>query len=253
MVLAEREGPRGRVRAFTPSDVDTVRALYDRAAAGENGMIDRAPFIWDRRMRLPDHDVRGFIVEGESGPEGYSFLYQDKSTGLRSSLHVTDHVAVTGAALRTLVELYADHRSMGSYVEWFGRLSDPLLMVLRETRTKVELFFPWMIRIVDVERAFAERGYPVGLDTEIHLAVKDELIASNDDRFIVRIGGERAEVRRGGEGRIATGVRGLASIWSGFLTPATARQCGLLDGPEEELARAAAVFAGPAPWMPDMF
>src|ERR1700752_1997217 len=110
-----------------------------------------------------------------------------------------------------------------------------------------------MIRVVDVHRALEERGYPAGLETELHLVVKDELIAANDDKFVVRIAGGRAEVRRGGEGRITTGIRGLAPIWSGFLTPLMAKRCGLLDGPDDDLARAAAAFAGPAPWMPDMF
>jgi predicted acetyltransferase len=253
LVPADRDGERGRVRAFVPGDVDAIRALYDRSAAAENGMLDRSPFLWDRRMRLPDHEVRGFVIEGASGPEGYAFLYQDRTTDPRTSVHVTDQIAVTPAAVRSIIDLYGDHRSMGSYVEWYGRLSDPLLMMLRETRTKVELHYPWMIRVVDVHRALEERGYPAGLEAELHLAVKDELIAANDDRFVVRIGGGRAEVRRGGEGRIAMGIRGLAPIWSGFLTPLMAKRCGLLDGPDDELTRAAAAFAGPAPWMPDMF
>ena len=142
---------------------------------------------------------------------------------------------------------------MASTVEWFGHLPDPFLMVLEEARADVQLFYPWMIRIVDVERALTERGYPEGIEVELHWEVQDPLIPQNQGRFIQRISEGCAQVERGGEGRIVTGVRGLASIYSGFLTPEAARLVRLLDGPPEDLRRARLVFGGPPPWMSDMF
>ncbi len=248
-----KPGAARTLRAATPADVETIHGLYDRFVAAENGPIHRNAFLWDRRMNVPEQDTRGFLVEGSEGPEGYCFLYQERKQGFRSALYVADHVALTAAAARTLLSFYADHRSMGSTVEWFGCMHDPFLTALREARISCDLFFPWMIRIVDVQRAFAERGYPVGLETEIHLAVQDELIPANQDRFVVTIASGAGEARRGGKGTITLGIRGLASMWAGFLSPRAARACGLLDGPDDELARAAPVFAGPAPWMPDMF
>jgi predicted acetyltransferase len=249
---AKKDGSRA-IRAVPPAEHDTIHQLYDRFAAGENGPIHRNAFLWDRRMNVPDQDTRAFLVEGDAGPEGYCSLYQERKHGFRSMLHVVDQVALTPAAARTLLSFYADHRSMGSTVEWFGALHDPLLTALREARISCDLFFPWMIRIVDVQRAIAERGYPVGLEAEFHLAVKDELIAANNDRFVVRVAGGKAEARRGGKGTIQLGIRGLASMWAGFLSPRAARACGLLDGPDDELDRAAPAFAGSPPWMPDMF
>ncbi len=253
LALADRPAPLAPLRAFTPADFETVRGLYDRWAARECGPIDRTPFLWDRKTSVPDQNVNGYLVQGEAGPEGYTFVYQSRGSGLRASLHVTDHVALTARAARTLLTFYADHQSMGVDVEWFGRVPDPFLMLLREARTQVELNFPWMIRIVDVERALVERGYAPGVETEVHFDVKDELIPSNAARFVLNVSGGRGEVARGGEGRIATGIHGLASIYSGFLTPEAAKRSGLLDGPEAELDRAALAFTGPPPWMPDMF
>jgi len=48
-------------------------------------------------------------------------------------------------------------------------------------------------------------------------------------------------------------VRGLSPLYSGYLPPAALKAVGYLDGPDEDVALLATVFAGPAPWMPDHF
>jgi predicted acetyltransferase len=253
LAVAGERRPRLPLRLATPSDFDAIQELYNQFAVGESGPIDRTRFIWDRRMSPPDRTVRGFLVEGASGPEGYVFLDESRKDKPRYSVHVTDMVARTEDAARTLAGFLADHRSMASTVEWFGHLPDPFLMVLEEARAELALFYPWMIRIVDVERALTERGYAEGIEAELHWEVQDPLLSANHGRFIQRVSGGRAEVTRGGEGRIVTGVRGLAAIYSGFITPETARLVRLMDGPAEDLKRARLVFSGPPPWMPDMF
>jgi len=253
LALAGERRPRLPMRLVTPKDFDTVFELYNDFAAGENGPIDRSRFIWDRRMNPPDRTVRGFLVEGKNGPEGYVFFDENRKDKPRYTVHVTDMVARSEDAARTLMAMFGDHRTMASTVEWFGHLPDAFLMVLDEARTDVSLFYPWMIRIVDVERALTERGYAEGIETELHWEVQDPLIPQNQGRFIQRISGGRAQVERGGEGRIVTGVRGMASVYSGFLTPETARMVRLLDGPPDDLRRARLVFSGPPPWMSDMF
>ena len=59
--------------------------------------------------------------------------------------------------------------------------------------------------------------------------------------------------REGGRGGLRVDVRGLAALYSGRLSPEELRVTGLLDGEPRDLAAAALAFAGPAPWMPDMF
>lgn len=253
LAQAGERRPRLPMRLVTAQDFETVQQLYNSFAAEESGPIDRTRFIWDRRMNPPERTVRGFLVEGENGPEGYVFYDESRKDKMRYTLHITDIVARSEDAARTLMGFFGDHRTMASTIEWFGHLSDPFLMVIEESRADVQLFYPWMIRIVDVERALTERGYPEGIEAELHWELKDSLIPQNQGRFIQRISGGRAQVERGGEGRIVTGVRGLASVYSGFLTPEAARIVRLLDGPAEDLRRARLVFGGPPPWMSDMF
>ena len=60
-------------------------------------------------------------------------------------------------------------------------------------------------------------------------------------------------VKPGGEGRLQLDVRGLAPLYTGYLSPQALRAAGLLDGPEADLRSAAAAFAGPVPWMREGF
>lgn len=57
----------------------------------------------------------------------------------------------------------------------------------------------------------------------------------------------------GGRGEIKIDVHGLATVYSGHLSPRGFQTDGYVDGPIEALNAAAAIFSGPQPWMPDMF
>jgi predicted acetyltransferase len=70
---------------------------------------------------------------------------------------------------------------------------------------------------------------------------------------VLELGNQGADVRRGGDGRLRVDIRGLAPLYSGFASPYALVRTGLLSGDEVSLASAAAIFAGPAPCMVDMF
>jgi predicted acetyltransferase len=62
-----------------------------------------------------------------------------------------------------------------------------------------------------------------------------------------------ADVKRGGRGELRCGIRGLAPLYSGLFSPPALQQLGWIDGPREALSSAARAFAGPEPWMPEIF
>ena len=113
----------------------------------------------------------------------------------------------------------------------------------------------WMLRLVDVAAALAERGYPRGVRGEVDLEVRDDLLPWNHGRLTLEVADGVAEVRRGGngDGVIALDVRGLASIYSGFAAPAELVPTGLVAGDADDLARLGSIFAGPSPWLSDGF
>ena len=77
---------------------------------------------------------------------------------------------------------------------------------------------------------------------------------ANAGRWTLRVEEGRGRVERGGRGRIALDARGLAALYSGFHGADTLAAFGRLKASApEDLATAVALFAGPTPWMPDMF
>ena len=101
--------------------------------------------------------------------------------------------------------------------------------------------------------ALSARGYPAGIDAELHLEVRDDLLPSNNGRFVLTIADRRASVRSGGTGQMRLHVRDLAALYSGYMTPSELQAAGSLEGSDAALATAAQIFAGPRPWTPDMF
>ena len=178
--------------------------------------------------------------------------------GNQSSLHgheleVIDLVALTAEAGRRLLTLLVDHRSTAKYVSWCGAPADPLLCLLAEQPCEIADHIGWMLRLVDVRAVLMARGYPAGQTAELHLQVTDDVLEHNHRRFLLRVADSQAAVAEGGRGDLRIDVRGLAAVYTGRLTPAELKATGYVDGPDDALRVAEALFAGPAPWMPDLF
>lgn len=95
-----------------------------------------------------------------------------------------------------------------------------------------------------------KRGYGEGVSAEAHLDVRDDVLPTNNARFVVEVSGGRARVRKGGRGSAKIDVRGLAALYSGFMSPRELVATGYVDGPCDALGP---VFAGPHPWMGEIF
>lgn len=239
---------------ITDRDQPHVASIYHKKAALQNGHLDRGKYIWDRIKAPVDKHCRGFMVHGARGPEGYIYLYEKATSPPHHELRITDIAALTPAAGRRLLTFLADHRSMAEHATWFGGPADTLTQMLPEVGFSIELAMGhWMLRITHVEAALAERGYPKGIEAELHLDVKDAIIPENEGRYVLRVAGGKGEVRRGGKGRITMDVRGLAPLYSGHLAAPQLARAGLVEGTAAEIDKAALVFTGAAPWTPDGF
>jgi predicted acetyltransferase len=242
------------LRPMTDADEGAVRTVYTAHAKHHAGFLDRGPYVWQRIKNPRGGEVaRGFVVETASNLEGYIILYAKRLPNLHHDLLVTDLVATTHSAARRLVTFLADHGTLGDTVRLSAAPDDPLVHLLPAVGCEQQLLEHWMLRIVDLPAALAARGYPERLSVELELDVKDDLVPANAGRFLVSVANGRAEVHPGGRGRLRIDVRGLAALYSGHLMPRSLVVAGLVEGSEEDLARAASVFAGVPPSMPDMF
>ncbi|MEW6281002.1 MAG: GNAT family N-acetyltransferase [Candidatus Eremiobacterota bacterium] len=226
-----------------PSEPARVEELYGRWARMTNGAVDRTFCNWIRVLRRHEDPI-DFYGVGEP-LEGYLALR--RTGGIANyNLELTDLIATSADAARRLFSLLADHRTLADEVLFPCLPQDPILAALPEQYLQLRLRNWWMLRVVDVPRALAERGYPRTVRTSLDLEVHDELIPDNRGPWRVEIRDGQAQVETGGKGRLKVGIRGLACLYGGFFTPWQARAAGLLDGPDEELARLEGVFGSPA-------
>jgi predicted acetyltransferase len=232
-----------------PIDPDTFTPIYNARARITNANLDRSEKFWKRITDNPKGDVHAYTLGGE----GYVVFKQASAKDWGYDLELRDVVALTPAAARRLWTFFADHRSFTPKIRWIGAPGDPLTYQLREQDWDVEKNWTWMLRIVDVERALSERGYPAGLEAEVHFAVADDVLPANNAPFVLRVSDGKAEVTRGGRGSVKIDVRGLAPLYTGFLGAEQLRATGYIDGLDNEMALATSIFAGPAPWLADFF
>jgi predicted acetyltransferase len=231
-------------------DYGEVKRLYDLRAAGSNGMLDRPELIWKRSHEPKGKTAYRYLFGRDGVAEGYVCYTQG---GQFEPIKITDHCVLTREAGLRLLTLLADHRSLVTKVEWLGGPNDPFLFLQPEQRAKPTGCLDWVVRITDVERALAMRGYPSGLDTRIEFEVTDNQLPWNEGRFTLEIAGGRAEVSRGGSGSLSLDVRTLAPLYTGYYTARELRVAGRLEADEQALSAAQLAFSGPSPWMEDIF
>jgi predicted acetyltransferase len=85
------------------------------------------------------------------------------------------------------------------------------------------------------------------------LDVYDDVVEANNGRWRLSVRAGRGALQRGGAGDLRTDMRGLAALYSGFSSPNTLVCTGQVEGTPAALAIAQSVFAGPQPWMREMF
>ncbi len=257
------------LRPITAKDEPAVLNLYKNRASAAPGNLDRTAFHWTRIRAPRGHHTNATgvlaINTATKTPEGYAYFLQKESVAPPDAhhaplnLHVTDFAALTRAAGRRMLSLFADHRSMIDQIIFQGSPDDPLLKLLPERNYAAKLLDHWMLRIVHLPRALEARGYFPTIQTEIHLDVTDDLFPENTGRFTLNLRNGKATVTPGGRGDINIDIRGLAPLYSGHLSPHHLQITGQLSvspnatNPAELLNILASAFAGSSPWMRDMF
>ncbi len=241
------------VRRVEPDELAAVEALYREVARARTGYLERGRYVWDR-VRSPSREhARCHGVYGAAGLIGY--LYARSSTPRRTPLELSlsDFVTTGPLGFQALLAFLADHSTTAERVSWRGGIADARLLGLPHRAVSVAVEDYWMLRLVHVERALLDRGYPA-LDAAIDLQVDDALLPANTGTYGLRVSGGVAELAAPGAApRARLTVGALAALYSGFLGPHELVFAGHLDAEERALAALGALFAGPAPACVDYF
>jgi predicted acetyltransferase len=236
-----------------PSNLEVFYDLYQKQAKLINGNLDRHPFIWQKIIPpFENEGVYAYLIGTGEHSQGYAILSQHHQQE-SSVLLVRDWVALTPAAAQSFWSFIANHRSTIEKVRWAGAVIDVLKLLLPEQTTTIKSMKTWLLRVVNVAKALEKRGYPSGLQAELHLEVQDDLIAENNGRFILSVSHGQGEVTKGGTGELKLHIRELAPLYTSLFTPYQLQLTGRLEATETALDTAAQLFAGVSPSMPDSF
>ncbi|MEH2291225.1 GNAT family N-acetyltransferase [Nostoc sp.] len=227
--------------------------LYQQQARLTHGYLDRHPVIWERLIQPDDKETfYAYFIGTKEKPEGY-ILFSQHPAEDGAILRIKDWVILTAAAAQTFWSFLASHRSQVDQVQWKSSVSDSLTLLLPEQTAKLKYTMRWMLRIVDVVKALEMRGYPPGIQTELHLDIQDNLLDANNGKFILSIANGHGEVTKGGKGELQLDVRELAPLYTSLFSPYHLQIAGKLHGTETAISAATQIFAGSSPWVADFF
>ncbi|MHC5108996.1 MAG: GNAT family N-acetyltransferase [Planctomycetota bacterium] len=242
------------VEKYQASHESSVRELYRSVAAAGQGNIDRNDWNWERITRPRGVDARGYVVLDDERVVGYAFFANTPDSAMPYyRIDMSEVLAATPTAAARIFSLFADHRSMITGVTWYGSPADTIAMQMKEQCAEPMWRLIWMLRIIDVAKALAARGYPLAVSGELHMQVDDELIPENRGNWTLTVENGEASIEPGGRGELRIPVRGLASLYAGYVSASQLAHMGLAEGDMSCLRVADAIFAGPVPWMVDMF
>ncbi len=237
--------------------------LYDRWLASANGALERDEGHWRWRTLYsragPPHAVLWRGPDGE--PSGY-LLHRGPQRGPGreaapdQELDVLELVALTPEGYRGLLTYLARH-DLVRHLRWFGPPDDPLrALVADPAAVHVEAQPSFMLRLVDVPRALAARGYLPGPPARLTLQVRDEAAPWNEGLWTLTVADGTARVTRtAAEPDLSLDVATLAALYNGFLSPEQACLAGLARAADHAALDAARrLFAVTAPpFCPDYF
>lgn len=251
-------GERDLVAApLDAADERDVRACYADFARRYDGMLDRGEYVWRRTRQMRETSYEGFgFRDGAGRLEGYVFLTQVRHPSGRHDVHLSDFAFLTPRAGRRIAALLANYASMMEECVLPGAPLHPLAHFLAQQRFGVEKKDYWMLRVTDVARAVGARGWAGG-DAEVVLDVRDDLVPANAGAWRISVRGGAGEASRaeggGTAGAMSVGIRGLAAMFSGLVSPRQAVILGWAGGADAAIERAQRVFQAGAPWMTDHF
>lgn len=237
-----------------PCEQPLLARVHAAQAAVTNGHVARSDVLWQRKLAPRGAHIDGYVLGGAE-PRGYVLLHHAE---LRR-LDVVDWCALDGDAARQILRFLAAHRTTVWGVHWDAGPEDPLTHLAPFQSITVDHQRHWMTRVVDVPAALGARGYAASATGRLALDIHDPLLPWNDGRFVMEVRDGLASVsheaagRPGGIPTLRMDVRALAPLFTAHMPAGTLARLGMVEGEAAALALADHIFAGPRPWMTDVF
>jgi predicted acetyltransferase len=186
--LAPYRKAEGLVRRYAPGAADwrTLSAIYRAKFADRFGYLvrDQEDAWANWAFWGPPTQTAVWHPREGSEPQGYMLYRFQKDDNGKQHLIVRELVALTPAAERGLWGFAAQHDSQVGTVRIRTLRDYPMWHLAENTRdVKSTLEAGWMLRFVDIAKAFAERPWPGAPAASFAIGVADEHLPWNNGTF----------------------------------------------------------------------
>jgi predicted acetyltransferase len=260
-LAAFRPQTPGRWTQSTEEDWSRFNAVYEQYCVGRFGRLERPTANFWQRSIFKTYDqgayipLTTYIWTDEAGNDRAYIIYRMKakeSNEWDRDMRIREMVWLDEAARHEIYAFIANHDSQAERAIWNAEAGDEVYALLSNPRAAtIEHESGFMLRLLDVEKALAERAWPAlesGETAGFSLAVRDDVLEWNDRRtYHLQAKGEQVEVssQPGTEqAGLSCDVRGLAQLYGGYLSPLEAARLGKLEvRSKAELAAAQRLFS----------
>jgi len=198
-----------------------------------------------RYLYRKGNEIRGFLTfiqvpESETSKYSYSL--------------VCPHLVWTDTDSANAILSFV--RSPGGLVVnlmWNGPVEETL-GVFCDQQIGVRSAEPWMARLIDIDSALEDRGYPQGLEAQIEFSLSDPSLPENEVSYRLDVSGGSATSQRISQAEIEIDVGILTALYTGWIPAREAVKLGRLrHASAEEISLLETIFQGSKPWLDVVF
>ncbi|HET9632213.1 MAG TPA: GNAT family N-acetyltransferase [Terrabacter sp.] len=217
-------GSRTSVRPAGPDDAELLHDLAREAGTrlGVSGPMVQS--VATLRGTLERDELIAYLVEG-------GYVLYDLS---EQAVTVEELVATNPEAASTLWGVVGSGSSAVPTVHTYLDPRDPVALVVGGLPSTEVRQVPWMGRVIDLEAAFAARGFNPHVSVEVDVVVSDPEAPRNCGRWTLTVAQGRGTAAPTDEpvedeDVLQLGARGLSALWCGW-SVSRLRQAGLATG-----------------------
>lgn len=236
--LRRKSAGKGCWKAVGVEQWAEFNALYEEQCKGTFGNLTRDQYWWQQR-RLINWKYEpnpAFIWQDENGRNrAYIIYWFKKLTGeWDREMNVVDQGWLDPQARLELLTFIANHDAQAGKVVWQAPADQEIFALLADPRQAEEKIYPgYMLRILDAERALAERPWHSGANGSFSLALHDDRLEWNNNitvQVVLENGKVEVQTVKGTEkAGLSCDIRQLSQMYAGYSSPLQLADAGLLQ------------------------
>lgn len=252
-----RVAPSVQLRRAAAADAPAIRSVYSRLAAEGSCLLTRSgPCFTATDAELVDaFDGISLAVGAGGSVDGYLSWHRGEGVGVGAVLSVHDLLGLHKDAVESLLATAASFGAVTPTVRLRTSGADPIHWLIPGAGWTATDVRQYLLRVVDLAGAVAQRGWPAGLSGAVDVSIEDPVCPWNSGRHRLVFADGDGGVEPGDGSDLRMTPTGLALfIAGGGATAAGLRRAGMLTGglPGDDLLLDAAM-AGPRPAILDYF